>query len=209
LRMVASYLQLIERRYKNRLDKDADEFIAFAVDGATRMQKMINKVLLYSRIGKQSKPLRPIDCEDILDQVVANLATSIQESGVIVTRDPLPTVMANDSLLIELFQNLIGNAVKFRGKKLPGIHIKAEKKGSDWVFSVRDNGIGVDPRHAERIFQIFQRLHGRNKYPGTGIGLAVCKKIVERFGGRIWVESETGKGSTFYFTIPIEENKNL
>jgi len=170
---------------------------------------MINKVLLYSRIGKQSKPLRPIDCEDILDQVVANLATSIQESGVIVTRDPLPTVMANDSLLIELFQNLIGNAVKFRGKKLPGIHIKAEKKGSDWVFSVRDNGIGVDPRHAERIFQIFQRLHGRNKYPGTGIGLAVCKKIVERFGGRIWVESETGKGSTFYFTIPIEENKNL
>ena len=209
LRMVASYLQLIERRYKNRLDKDADEFIAFAVDGATRMQKMINKVLLYSRIGKQSKPLRPIDCEDILDQVVANLAASIQESGVIVTRDPLPTVMANDALLIELFQNLIGNAVKFRGKKLPGIHIKAEKKGSDWVFSVRDNGIGVDPRHAERIFQIFQRLHGRNKYPGTGIGLAVCKKIVERFGGRIWVESETGKGSTFYFTIPIEENKNL
>ena len=209
LRMVASYLQLIERRYKNRLDKDADEFIAFAVDGATRMQKMINKVLLYSRIGKQSKPLRPIDCEDILDQVVANLATSIQESGVIVTRDPLPTVMANDALLIELLQNLIGNAVKFCGKKLPGVHVKAEKKGSDWVFSVRDNGIGVDPRHAERIFQIFQRLHGRNKYPGTGIGLAVCKKIVERFGGRIWVESETGKGSTFYFTIPIEENKNL
>ena len=209
LRMVASYLQLIERRYKNRLDKDADEFIAFAVDGATRMQKMINKVLLYSRIGKQSKPLRPIDCEDILDQVVANLAAAIQESGVIVTRDPLPTVMANDALLIELFQNLIGNAVKFRGKKSPGVHVKAEKKGSDWVFSVRDNGIGVDPRHAERIFQIFQRLHGRNKYPGTGIGLAVCKKIVERFGGRIWVESETGKGSTFYFTIPIEENKNL
>jgi len=130
LRMVASYLQLIERRYKNRLDKDADEFIAFAVDGETRMQKMINKVLLYSRIGKQSKPLRPIDCEDILDQVVANLAASIQESGVIVTRDPLPTVMANDALLIELFQNLIGNAVKFRGKKLPGIHIKAEKKGA-------------------------------------------------------------------------------
>ena len=207
LRMVASYLQLIERRYKNRLDKDADEFIAFAVDGATRMQKMINKVLLYSRIGKQSKPLRPIDCEDILDQVVANLAASIQESGVIVTRDPLPTVMANDALLIELLQNLIGNAVKFRGKKSPGVHVKAEKKGSDWVFSVRDNGIGVDPRHAGLVFQIFQRLHGRSEYPGTGIGLAICRRIVEYHGGNIWLESEPTKGSTFYFSIPVAEGK--
>jgi len=207
LRMVSSYLQLIERRYKNRLDKDADEFIAFAVDGATRMQKMINKLLLYSRIGKQSESLKPIDCEDILDQVVANLAAAIQESGVIVTRDPLPTVMANDALLIELLQNLIGNAVKFRGKKSPGVHVKAEKKGSDWVFSVRDNGIGVDPRHAGLVFQIFQRLHGRSEYPGTGIGLAICRRIVEYHGGNIWLESEPTKGSTFYFSIPVAEGK--
>jgi light-regulated signal transduction histidine kinase (bacteriophytochrome) len=213
LRMVASYVQLLARRYQGRLDADADEFIAYAVDGATRMQALINDLLAYSRVGTRGRPFEPTDCEAILDQALANLQVAIEESGAVVTHDPLPTVMADGTQLVQLFQNLIGNAVKFRGEQPPRIHISAQKtsevsKTSEvWAFSVRDNGIGIDPEYHERIFMIFQRLHSREEYEGTGIGLAVCRKILERHGGRIWVESQPGKGSTFYFTIPMIEGE--
>jgi signal transduction histidine kinase len=202
LRMVTSYVQLLERRYKNKLDKDANEFIDFAVDGATRMHSLINDLLTYSRVGTRGKPLEPTDCEAVFDQSVSNLKVAMEESGARVTHDSLPTVMADSSQLEELFQNLIGNAIKFHGEESPRVHISASSNGNLWVFSVRDNGIGIDPEFKERIFVIFQRLHDKDKYPGTGIGLAVCKKIVECHGGNIWVESKLGKGSTFYFTLP-------
>ena len=203
LRMVSSYTQLLARRYQGQLDADADEFIAYAVDGANRMQRLINDLLAYSRVGTRAKGFEPTDCTAVLDQALANLKAAIEKSGAVVTHDPLPTVMADKLQLVQLFQNLIGNAIKFHVEKPPRIHVSAEQKGNEWVFSVRDNGIGIDPQYAERIFVIFQRLHTREEYPGTGIGLAICKKIVERRGGRIWVESQPGTGSTFYFTIPI------
>ncbi len=203
LRMISSYLQLIERRYKGRLDKDADEFIAYAVDGASRLQSMINGLLAYSRVGTRSNPFEPTDFKVILEQALANLKVAIEESGAVITHDPLPTVTVDASQLVMVLQNLISNAIKFRGKEPPGIHISAERKDNEWLFSVRDNGMGIDPEYIDRIFVIFRRLHGR-EYPGTGIGLAICKRIVERHGGRIWVESEPEKGSTFYFTIPIK-----
>jgi PAS domain S-box-containing protein len=234
LRMVKSYVQLLARRYKDKLDADADEFIAYAVDGVTRMQRLIDDLLTYSRVGTHGKEFEPTDCEAVLQQSLNNLKVSIDEKGARVTHDPLPTVMADYLQLTQLFQNLIGNAIKFHGDEPPHIHVSAtyeSRKTMDdkretidqlrtarlsspksqlselkegWVFSVRDNGIGIAPEFAERIFIIFQRLHDREKYPGTGIGLAVCKRIVERHGGRIWVESEPGKGSTFSFTIPAE-----
>lgn len=200
--MVSSYVQLLERRYKGKLDDDADDFIAFAVDGANRMQKMINDLLAYSRVGTRGKPFELTNCEDVLDRVLDNLQVAIEESGATITREPLPTVMADDLQLGQLFQNLISNAVKFRGEEPPRVHISVEQNDNEWMFSVCDNGIGIDPEHAERIFAIFQRLYNRGEYPGTGIGLAICKKIVQRHGGRIWVESEPKEGSTFYFTIP-------
>ena len=206
LRMVSSYTQLLARRYQGQLDAKANEFIAYAVDGANRMQGLINDLLAYSRVGTRGKAIEPTDCTAVLDQALANLKAAIEKSGAVVTHDPLPTVMADNLQLIQLLQNLIGNAIKFHVEKPPCIHVSAEQKGNEWVFSVRDNGIGIDPQYAERIFIIFQRLHTREEYPGTGIGLAICKKIVERGGGRIWVESELGKGSTFYFTIPIGGN---
>lgn len=209
LRMVVSYLQLIEKRYKAKLDADADEFIGYAVDGATRMQKLINDLLAYSRVGTHGKPMEPTDCELIFDQAVSNVEIAITESKAVVTHDPLPAVMADGGQLLQLFQNLIANAVKFRGGKPPVIHVGVKRNKNEWLFSVRDNGIGIDMQYAERIFGIFQRLHGRNEYPGSGIGLAVCKKIVERHGGRISVESEPGKGSTFYFTIPIRRGESI
>jgi len=202
LRMVTSYVQLLKRRYKNKLDKDANEFIDFAVDGAARMHSLINDLLTYSRMGTRAKPFEPTNCETILQQSLENLKMTMEESGARVTHDSLPTVMADSSQLEQLFQNLIGNAIKFRGEEPPRVHISASSNGNLWVFSVRDNGIGIDPEFKERIFVIFQRLHGKGKYPGTGIGLAICKKIVERHGGNIWVESKPGKGSTFYFTLP-------
>ena len=206
LRMVSSYTQLLARRYQGQLDAAADEFIAYAVDGANRMQRLINDLLAYSRVGTRAKGFEPTDCTAVLDQALANLKAAIEKSGAVVTHDPLPTVMADNLQLVQLLQNLIGNAIKFHVEKPPCIHVSAEQKGNEWVFSVRDNGIGIDPQYAERIFVIFQRLHTREEYPGTGIGLAICKKIVERRGGRIWVESQPGTGSTFYFTIPIGGN---
>ncbi len=203
LRMVSSYTQLLARRYQGKLGADADEFIAFAVDGANRMQGLINDLLVYSRVGARVKGFEPADCTAVLDQALANLQAAIEKSGAVVTHDPLPAVTADKLQLVQLFQNLIGNAIKFHVEAPPRIHISAEQKGNEWVFSVRDNGIGIEPQYAERIFVIFQRLHTREEYPGTGIGLAICKKIVERRGGRIWVESQPGTGSTFYFTIPI------
>ncbi len=201
LRMVTSYTQLLARRYKGKLDADADEFIGFAVDGATRMQRLINDLLAYSRVGSKDGEFKPTDCSAVLERAGANLHVPIEESGAAVTSDALPTVTADESQLVQLFQNLIGNAVKFRGKKPPRIHVGAARGNGEWKFSVRDNGIGVDPQFAERIFVIFQRLHGRDEYSGTGMGLAICKKIVERHGGRIWVESTPGQGSTFRFTL--------
>jgi len=204
IRMVASYTQLLAKRYKGKLDSDADEFIAFAVDGATRMQVLINDLLAYSRVGTGGKEFEMTNCDAILENTLVNLQKAVEESGTKVTHDPLPTVMADDVQFIQLFQNLIGNAIKFHGKDLSLIHISAERNDSKWLFSVRDNGIGIDQDYADRIFVIFQRLHGRGEYPGTGIGLAICKKIVERHDGHIWVESEPGVGSTFYFTIPMK-----
>jgi len=204
LRMVSSYMELMKRRYEGKLDSDADDFIGFAVDGANRMQTLINDLLTYSRVGTRGKPLTPIGCTSVLEQVLMNLEVAIDESGAVVTHDPLPTVMADDSQLAQVFQNLIGNAIKFKGEEPPRIHIAAERRGNEWVFSASDNGIGISPEFFERIFVIFQRLHSRDEYPGTGIGLAVCKKIIERHGGRMWVESDPGQGSTFYFTIPAK-----
>lgn len=209
LRMISSYLQLIERRYKDKLDDDGHEFINFAVDGASRLQDMINGLLQFSRVETKGKPFEPTDCEIVLEQSLANLEMTIRDAGAVVIHDPLPTVMADISQLVPLFQNLIGNAIKYRKlDEPPRVHVSAAQSGNEWVFSVHDNGIGFDPKYSERIFGIFQRLHGREEYPGTGIGLAVCKRIVERHKGRIWVESEPGMGAIFYFTIPIESGKS-
>jgi len=203
LRMISSYVQLLERRYKSKLDDDADEFIAYAVDGAKRMQGLINGLLQLSRLGTSGSSLGTVDCEVVLEQARANLQASIAECCAQVTHGPLPTVKADSMQLVQLFQNLIGNAIKFRGTGTQSIHVSAEPKNGKWLFSVRDSGIGIDPEHSDRIFGIFQRLHGRGEYPGTGIGLAICKKIVESHGGQIWVDSEPGKGATFFFTLPM------
>ena len=202
LRMVASYTQLLEKRYKGSLDADAEEFIAYAVDGARRMQNMIQSLLSYSRVGTRGKPFEPTECESVFEQALANLKLTIDESGAGVTHDPLPRVMADETQLIQLFQNLLANAIKFRDEKQPRIHVSAKEDSNECLFSVSDNGIGINPEYFDRIFVIFQRLHGREEYPGTGIGLSVCKRIVERHGGRIWVESQPGEGSTFHFAIP-------
>jgi PAS domain S-box-containing protein len=202
LRMVTSYLQLLQRRYEGQLDDDADEFIGYAVNGANRMKKLINDLLSYSRVETRGKEPKPADSGAVLDWVLANLAATIGESGATIVHGAMPTVRVDDTQLGQLFQNLIDNAIKFRGDDPPTIHIEAERQSDQWCFAFRDNGIGIDPQYFDRIFIIFQRLHSGDRYPGTGIGLAICKKIVERHGGRIWVESETGKGSTFYFTLP-------
>ncbi|MEH2217313.1 MAG: GAF domain-containing protein [Nostoc sp.] len=221
LRMVTSYLQLLERRYKNQLDANADQFITYAVDGARRMQTLINDLLNYSRVSTRGQPFKLVDCDVILRSAIANLQIAIADSKAIVTHDPLPKVMADTTQLTQVFQNLIGNAIKFCQNQQPQIHIGVAKPNAnldgenlnsipsvdEWLFWICDNAIGLESQYAERIFIIFQRLHGRDKYPGTGIGLAICKKIIERHGGRIWVESKPGQGSTFYFTIPDRAGK--
>jgi PAS domain S-box-containing protein len=202
LRMVGSYCQMLQRRYKGKLDKDADEFIGFAVEGALRMQQMINDLLTYSRVGRNGKGLVDIAVEDVVKSAVANLQASIAESDAKVTWDPLPTLRGEKVQLLQLFQNLIGNAVKFRADDRPlEVRVSAQQEADSWHFTVKDTGIGIEAQYLDRIFLIFQRLHDRTKYKGTGIGLAVCKKVVEHHGGRIWVESEPGEGTTFHFTL--------
>jgi PAS domain S-box-containing protein len=202
LRMVASYTQLIAQRYRGKLDADADEFIHYAVDGATRMQAIINDLLALSRVSTRNTPFSKTDTKLALDKALATLRLVIGETGATIICDSLPTLNADGSQFTQLFQNLIGNAIKFRGSNPPRIEIGAEPRGGKWVFHVRDNGIGIAPEYFERIFLMFQRLHTQKEYPGTGIGLTICKKIVERHGGQMWIESEPGKGTTFYFTIP-------
>lgn len=218
--MVASYTQLLERRYKDQLDDEAREFIGYAVDGAMRMQTLINDLLAYSRVGTRGKPLARVNCDDLLGNALANLKVALDESQARLDLHPLPAVLGDATQLTQLFQNLIGNALKFHGEKPPAVHVAAELIDAErpgeapppsalrpppsklWRFSVRDEGIGIEPQYFERIFILFQRLHTREEFPGTGIGLAVCKKIVERHGGRIWVESQAGRGATFFFTLP-------
>lgn len=202
LRMVASFTQLLARRYRGKLDSDADEFIGYAVDGARRMQTLIDALLAYSRVGTRGKEFARTNCEVLLKDVLTNLQKAMEETAAVVTHGPLPVVWADGVQVAQVFQNLIGNALKFHGAKPPRIHITAENRDGAWQFAVRDNGIGIDLQYADRIFAVFQRLHSVAEYPGTGIGLAIVKKIVERHGGCIWVESEPGKGATFYFTIP-------
>ena len=206
LRMVASFLELLAERYKGRLDEKADKYINYAVDGAARMKTLIDGLLRYSRVTTQARRLEEMEARTALDEAMANLGRAIAEKGAVVTHDDLPTVLADPIQFVQLFQNLIGNALKFCDGT-PRVHVAAERTGEEWVFSVRDNGIGIAPEYRERIFQIFQRLHGRDKYPGTGMGLAICKRVVERHGGRIWVESRPGQGSTFLFTLPVIGSK--
>jgi len=206
LRMVASYTQLLARRYSGKLDEDAEEFIGYAVDGVRRMQELINDLLAYSRVGTRGATFGRTALEPIVSRVIAMFAPAIEESGAEVTCSKLPIIHGDPVQLGQLFQNLIGNALKFRGEDPPRIHVSAKRGEEEWIFSVQDNGIGIAPEFVERIWVIFQRLHSRDEYPGTGIGLAICKKIVERHGGRIWVEPGPETGSTFFFTIPDRDN---
>ncbi|MFA6056053.1 MAG: ATP-binding protein [Thermodesulfovibrionales bacterium] len=205
LHVIKGFLNLFEKRYKDKLDEKGREFISFTIDGAKRMQNLIRDLLEYSRVGHKGKEFKPTECSVILERVLFNLKMAIEERGAQVTYDNLPTIMADVTQFTSLFQNLIGNAIKFQGAEAPRVHISAERKGDEWLFSVSDNGIGIDPKFIDKIFVVFHRLHTRNEYPGTGIGLALCKKIVEHHGGNIWVESELQKGSTFYFTLPFKE----
>jgi PAS domain S-box-containing protein len=201
LRTVAEFVKLLARRYQGQLDGEADGFIASALEGAKRMQRMISDLLSYSRVTTRSDAFRPADFNGVIDEATENLQLLVNEQDAVVTRDELPTVTGDRTQLVQLVQNLLGNAIRFRAKEPPRMHVSAKKSGREWVFSVQDNGIGIDLKHHDRVFAIFQRLHSREEYPGTGIGLAVCKRIVERHGGRIWFDSEPGKGTTFYFTL--------
>jgi PAS domain S-box-containing protein len=201
LRMVASYTQLLSKRYKGQLDADADEFIAFAVDGASRMQRLIEDLLAFSRVGTKGQELLATESEEALQQAMVNLRSAIEESGAVVTHDPMPTVLADQNQLVQLFQNLVGNAIKYQNPGVPRIHISARQDRTMWKVAVKDNGLGIDPQYYDRIFGMFQRLHKRDEFAGTGIGLAICKKIVERHGGTISVESKLGRGSTFTFAL--------
>jgi signal transduction histidine kinase len=202
LRMVAAYTQLLAERYRGKLDENADKFIGYASEGALRMQSLIQDLLAYSRVGRNGSVR--VDCNAVMKEVLVSLGSAIQESGTVVTHAALPEVWANRSQMAQVFQNLIGNAIKFRGKEAPAISVQAEKAGQHSLFSVSDNGIGIAPEYAENIFVVFQRLHARTEYPGNGIGLAICKKIVERNGGKIWVEAQAGHGSVFKFTMPCD-----
>jgi light-regulated signal transduction histidine kinase (bacteriophytochrome) len=199
--MITGYTQLLAKRYRGKLDADADEFIGYTVDGAQRMQRLINDLLQYSRVGSRGKPFTPVALDGVLAQALDNLQVVIAETDARITHDPLPVVLGDETQLVQLLQNLIGNAIKFRSNRPIEIHIGASHDGVYSVVSVTDNGIGIESQYADRIFTIFQRLHGRDEYPGTGIGLAICKKIVERHGGRIWFDSEPDVGTTFYATL--------
>lgn len=202
LRKIASFCNLLESRYAEQLDEKAGTYLHYIVDGAMRMQALVNDLLLYSRVTTRGKELAPTDLNDVLQEALENLEVGIDECNARITYEPLPTVNGDSAQLARLLQNLIGNAIKYRGEAPPEVHVAVMSEGDEWVFSVRDNGIGIDPQYAERIFVIFQRLHTREEYGGTGIGLSVCRKIVERHGGRIWVESQEGSGATFRFTFP-------
>ena len=201
LRMVGSYVQLLARRYRGRLDADADEFIDFAVEGAVRMQKLINDLLAFSRVGRQREAFAPVDCNQILSRVTQDLQEASAEAEAAIQVERLPKVQGDASQLTQVFQNLLANAIKFHGQDPPQVVVSAQRQGGDWVFAVRDNGIGIDPQYFDKVFIIFQRLHGKRDYPGTGIGLALTKKIIEHHGGRIWIESTPGQGTTFFFTL--------
>lgn len=201
LATIASYAQLLEKRYKDQLDSQASKFIGNIVHGCTRMQTLIDDLLEYSRVGRSQKPFQIIDCNHVIQQVIANLQGAIRNNQAVVTYTELPAVMGDISQLVQLFQNLVSNAIKYRQDESPTVYINAYKQENNWLFSVSDNGIGIASQHQERIFQIFQRLHTQKEYSGTGIGLAICQKIVERHGGSIWVDSEPGQGSTFHFTL--------
>lgn len=202
LRMVTSYLELLSRRYRGKLDADADEFIAYAVDGARRMQGLIRDLLAYSRVGTTDKIVHGASSEEALARALLNLRSAIAESGAVVTHDRLPKVLADGTQLTQLFQNLIGNAIKYQNPGVPRIHVSAARNDAKtWMFAVNDNGLGIEPQHFEKIFGMFQRLHARDEFSGAGIGLAICKKIVERHGGSISVESQSGQGSTFRFAL--------
>ena len=207
LRMVASYTQLLARRYQGRLDADADEFIGFAVEGAQRMRGLINDWLEYSKVGSLDTAAIPTDCNEILRQILADLRLTIEDAAAEIVVEPLPTALVDATQLRQVFLNLISNAIKFRGDQPCRILVSAQDRGDEWQFGVTDNGIGIEPRYAERVFALFQRLHTRDEYPGTGIGLAVCKKIIERHGGRIWIESPDGPGTAFYFTFPKKRRR--
>jgi PAS domain S-box-containing protein len=202
LRNVASCLQLLEKKYKNNIDAKANQYIQYAVESSVRMKALIQDLLTYSRVGTIGQPPKQTDCEQVLDRTVKNLRSAISEAGAVITHNPLPTIFAEDAQLLQVFQNLIGNAIKFRRVEPPLVHVSAIKNKKEWIFSVKDNGVGIESRHLDRIFVIFQRLHKRSQYGGTGIGLAIVKKVVELHNGRVWVESEFGSGTTFYFTIP-------
>ena len=202
LRKVASFCQLLERRYAGQLDERGEQYIAFAVDGAKRMQRLINDLLAFSRVGRANVTFQPVDLATVLEQALRQLAAALEDSGAEVTHEPLPVVAGDFGLLVQLFQNLIGNAVKFRGEQAPRVHIGCRTQGERVELSCTDNGIGIEPQYADRIFVIFQRLHAKEAYDGTGIGLALCKKIVEHHGGRIWLDTPSGTGTSFRFTLP-------
>jgi PAS domain S-box-containing protein len=205
LRMVSSYTQLIARRYGEKLDGDAKEFMHYITDGAVRMKQLIEDLLAYSRVGTKGKEFKPLEVEAALKRATTNLRAAIDESGAAVTWDPLPSIEGDEMQLAQVFQNLMGNALKFRGAAVPRIHVSAAEQNAEWQITIADNGIGIEPQYFERIFMLFQRLHTMGEYPGTGIGLAICKKVVERHGGRIWVSSTPGEGSQFHFTLPKKE----
>jgi signal transduction histidine kinase len=202
LRMVTAYTQLLSERYRGKLDENADKFLGYASEGAMRMQVLIHDLLAFSRIGRNGFTSGSVDCNAVMQEVLQALASAIQESGAVVTNAALPAVWADRTHVAQVLQNLIGNAIKFRGKEPPVVSVQAEKADQQWRFSVSDNGIGIAPEYAENVFVVFQRLHARTEYPGNGIGLAICKKIIEHYHGKIWVESEDGSGSTFKFTMP-------
>ncbi|MTK64758.1 MAG: PAS domain S-box protein [Methanobacterium sp.] len=209
LRMITLYSQLLEKRYKDSLDSDADDFINYIVENAKRMKQLIEDLLEYSRLTSQTKEFDNVDLENILEQVLNNLSISITENNVKIAHEPLPTIFADDNQMMQVFQNLITNAIKFRGKKSPEINITARNDGENWIFAFKDNGIGIKPDHQKQIFKVFNRLHTKEEYSSTGIGLSIVEKIIKHHHGQIWVESELGKGSTFYFTVPLKESSNI